>query len=82
VGALNAKMGAMQNKINQLEEALKNKNNWSDSGCEKCEFLDGCLAIAWWVQLIQWLTRVLICIQNWYTICLTLIYPSDKVIFD
>ena len=28
VGALNAKMAAMQNKINQLEEALKNKNNW------------------------------------------------------
>ena len=28
VGALNAKMTAMQNKINQLEEALKNKNNW------------------------------------------------------
>ena len=27
VGALNAKMAAMQNKINQLEEALKNKNN-------------------------------------------------------
>ncbi|OWF65512.1 hypothetical protein B6A14_06870 [Polynucleobacter hirudinilacicola] len=27
VGALNAKMTAMQNKINQLEEALKNKNN-------------------------------------------------------
>jgi thiosulfate/3-mercaptopyruvate sulfurtransferase len=27
VGALNAKMGAMQNKINQLEEALKNKSN-------------------------------------------------------
>jgi DNA-binding protein YbaB len=28
VGALNAKMTAMQNKINQLEEALKNKSNW------------------------------------------------------
>ena len=27
VGALNAKMAAMQNKINQLEEALKAKNN-------------------------------------------------------
>ncbi len=27
VGALNAKMTAMQNKINQLEEALKNKSN-------------------------------------------------------
>ena len=27
VGALNAKMSAMQNKINQLEEALKAKNN-------------------------------------------------------
>ncbi len=27
VGALNAKMAAMQNKINQLEDALKNKNN-------------------------------------------------------
>ena len=27
VGALNAKMSAMQNKINQLEEALKNKSN-------------------------------------------------------
>lgn len=50
VGALNAKMAAMQNKINQLEEALKNKNNWSEFGCEKCEFLDDCLVIAWWVQ--------------------------------
>jgi thiosulfate/3-mercaptopyruvate sulfurtransferase len=27
VGALSAKMAAMQNKITELEEALKNKNN-------------------------------------------------------
>ena len=27
VGALNAKLSAMQNKINQLEEALKAKSN-------------------------------------------------------
>jgi thiosulfate/3-mercaptopyruvate sulfurtransferase len=27
VGALNAKMAAMQNKITELEEALKAKNN-------------------------------------------------------
>ena len=78
VGALNAKMGAMQNKINQLEEALKNKNNWSDFGCEKCEFLDDYLVVVWWVQLIQWLTRVLICIENWSTICIQLL--STQVI--
>ena len=28
VGALNAKLSALQNKINQLEEALKAKSNW------------------------------------------------------
>ena len=31
VGALNARMAAMQNKINQLEEALKAKNNWLEA---------------------------------------------------
>jgi hypothetical protein len=28
---LNARMAAMQNKINQLEEALKAKNNWLEA---------------------------------------------------
>jgi hypothetical protein len=31
VGALNAKISAMQNKITQLEEALKAKSNWAIS---------------------------------------------------
>jgi hypothetical protein len=28
---LNARMAGMQNKINQLEEALKAKNNWLEA---------------------------------------------------